>query len=101
MLGSKLFKHLTLLVLCLLALACVRGQDEDASSDEQVAKLLLYKYSDTNPVVEGKDFVISYQLVNIGNTAATSIEIGDRYDPNRYVTFLSLFVPQTADRSHH
>jgi hypothetical protein len=35
-------------------------------------------------VAEGKDFVISYQLINNGNGVATGIEIGDRYDPNRY-----------------
>ena len=84
MLSIKFLKHLTLLVFCVFfAVTSVHGQDEDMASDELSAKLLLYKYSDTNPVVEGKDFVISYQLVNIGNTGATSIEIGDRYDPNR------------------
>ncbi len=42
------------------------------------------KYSDTNPVVENEDFVIVYQLVNLGSATATSIDVADRYDPNSF-----------------
>ncbi len=42
--------------------------------------------------MEGKDFVISYQLINVGNTAATLIEVGDRYDSNRYLENPFVFV---------
>ena len=41
--------------------------------------------------MEGKDFVISYQLVNTGNGVATGIELKDRYDPNRYVENIIVF----------
>jgi len=37
-------------------------------------------------VVEGRDFLISYLLVNKGTSTATKIEIEDRYDPNSFMT---------------
>jgi len=42
------------------------------------------QFSDTNPVVEGKEFVVSYQLVNMGNAVASKIDIADNYDVNRF-----------------
>ena len=36
-------------------------------------------------VVEGRDFVVTYQLINVGNAAATGIEVADRYDATRWV----------------
>jgi hypothetical protein len=33
--------------------------------------------------VEGRDFDITYKLFNVGNAAATGIEIVDRYDATR------------------
>ena len=36
-----------------------------------------------DPVVEGKSFVVTYQLYNIGDSSANKIEVTDRYDPNR------------------
>ena len=77
---------------------------ETESEDSMEAKVFLYKvnilcvnsfndynncdviflqFTDTNPVVEAKDFVITYQLINNGNGIATGIEVRDRYDPNR------------------
>lgn len=36
-------------------------------------------------MVEGKDFLVTYQIVNSGNAAASKIEVSDRYDPTRLV----------------
>jgi hypothetical protein len=36
-----------------------------------------------DPVVEGRNFLVTYQVINIGNAAATGIEIVDRYDATR------------------
>mmetsp|Transcript_26703 Transcript_26703/g.29100 ORF Transcript_26703/g.29100 Transcript_26703/m.29100 type:complete len:83 (-) Transcript_26703:12-260(-) len=52
---------------------------ETESEDSMEAKVFLYKFTDTNPVVEAKDFVITYQLINNGNGIATGIEVRDRY----------------------
>ena len=94
----------SLLVILLVALAGVALRAEDVDYTETpTAKLVVYKvrmmpknvfntflhpppplqHSHTNAVVEGMDFVITYQLVNLGNAAATNIELVDRYDPNR------------------
>jgi hypothetical protein len=35
------------------------------------------------PLVEGKSFVVTYQLFNVGEAVANKIEVTDRYDPNR------------------
>ena len=37
----------------------------------------------TDAVVEGRDFLVTYQIINVGNAAATSIEVSDRYDAAR------------------
>lgn len=37
-------------------------------------------------MVEGKDFFISYLIINKGYATATKIEIEDRYDPNSFLT---------------
>eukprot|EP01033_Poteriospumella_lacustris_P004186 gene4186-2985_t len=77
----------SLLVILLVALAGVALRAEDVDYTETpTAKLVVYKHSHTNPVVEGMDFVITYQLVNLGNAAATNIELVDRYDPNSFET---------------
>jgi hypothetical protein len=80
-----------------------------AESDENSAKLLLYKVTQrasalvhhttliyyqlhdflslkstsTDAVVEGRDFLVTYQIINVGNAAATGIEVVDRYDATR------------------
>jgi len=41
------------------------------------------QFTSNDAVVEGRDFVVSYQIVNTGNAAATKIEVSDRYDPAR------------------
>lgn len=41
------------------------------------------KFTNSDVVVEGRDFLVSYQIVNTGNAAATKIEVSDRYDPAR------------------
>jgi hypothetical protein len=68
-----------------------------AQSEEQAARLILHKvcfavscdrfYSyrsvqvtETEPVVEGRDFVVKYKLINTGDATATNIEIQDKYD---------------------
>jgi hypothetical protein len=72
--------------------------------DENTARLLLYKVihnffrndnstiytlfqllksTPSDIVVEGQDFLVSYQIINTGNAAATKIEVSDRYDPAR------------------
>jgi hypothetical protein len=33
--------------------------------------------------VEGKDFSVSYLIVNNGDAIASKIDVIDRYDPNR------------------
>eukprot|EP01031_Cornospumella_fuschlensis_P037610 gene37611-45687_t len=72
-----------------LALAClvlnvltVLSQDE--SSVDVSPRVLLYKFTPTNPVVILRDFTISYELVNVGNSAATALEIADNYDVNSF-----------------
>ena len=55
-----------------------------AGEGEPFARILLYKSTETNPVVEQKDFVISYQVINTGEVVANNIEIADKYDPKRY-----------------
>ena len=52
-------------------------------SDESIARILLHKVSTTSPVIEGKPFEISYNVINNGEASAYSIQITDRYDPNR------------------
>jgi hypothetical protein len=36
--------------------------------------------------VEGRDFLVTYEIINVGNAAATGIEVVDRYDATRFVT---------------
>lgn len=45
----------------------------------------MYSLQSTNtaPVVEGKEFAVTYQIFNNGDGTASNIEINDRYDPNR------------------
>jgi hypothetical protein len=35
-------------------------------------------------IVEGEPFVVTYKIINNGDATATKIDIGDRYDPNRF-----------------
>jgi hypothetical protein len=49
-----------------------------AVADE--AKLFFYKTTETSPVVQNRDFVISYKLHNAGEGPAYNVEITDRYD---------------------
>lgn len=98
---SSMFSSLLVILLVALAGVALRAEDVDYT-ETPTAKLVVYKvrmmpknasntflhppslqHSHTNPVVEGMDFVITYQLVNLGNAAATNIELVDRYDPNR------------------
>jgi len=41
-------------------------------------------------VVEGKDFVVNYQIINNGNGIASNIEITDKYDPNSFETISNI-----------
>lgn len=56
------------------------------AEDEITARLFLDKSTETNPVVEGQKFVISYHLSNKGEKTASKIEIGDRYDPKSFAS---------------
>lgn len=38
-----------------------------------------------------RDFTVSYELVNVGNSAATSLEIADNYDVNRYNAYSGVY----------
>lgn len=49
-----------------------------------MSSLTFQQSSQTDPVVEGQDFVVNYLVVNTGDAIATKIEISDRYDANRY-----------------
>lgn len=68
------------LIVLVLALGLIQAEDEIT------ARLFLDKSSDTNPVIEGENFVIVYHLTNQGNAPASKIEIGDRYDPNSFAS---------------
>jgi len=48
------------------------------------AKLFFYKSTETKPVVQNRDFVITYKVVNIGDGPAYNIEITDRYDQHDF-----------------
>jgi hypothetical protein len=39
-------------------------------------------------VAEGVDFLVSYQIINIGDSTGINIDIVDKYDPKRFVTIL-------------
>jgi len=52
--------------------------------EEAAARLLVYKNTLTNPVVENQDLTINYLLINTGELAAKSIKITDFYDPNSF-----------------
>ena len=41
-------------------------------------------------MVEGKDFVVNYQIINNGNGIASNIEITDKYDPNSFETISNI-----------
>jgi hypothetical protein len=44
------------------------------------AKILFYKSIDkTEPVIENKEFVISYKIINVGDGPAYNIELSDKY----------------------
>jgi len=70
---------LLLFVLVVLCSRFTRGED-----DEESAKVLLYKSTTTAPVVEGRDFFVTYLLVNKGDATATNIEVHDRFDPKSF-----------------
>lgn len=71
--------HFFLLVLALMPRS-------SADMDEPTARLLLYKATESDPVVEGKDFQVTYKIINTGNAVATAVEVTDRYDPNSFET---------------
>lgn len=50
------------------------------------------QYTETNPVVEGQDFVVTYQIFNVGDNTANSIEVLDKYDSLRFVRTLVTLV---------
>lgn len=68
-----------LFILTILLLV-LHSSSEDAAS----SRLLLYKYSETVPVVEGKSFVVNYLVVNSGEASAIGIEIQDKYNANSF-----------------
>mmetsp|Transcript_9210 Transcript_9210/g.15294 ORF Transcript_9210/g.15294 Transcript_9210/m.15294 type:complete len:202 (+) Transcript_9210:67-672(+) len=74
---------ISLLLLVMLSVSVVQIAGD---MDENLARLLLYKYTDSDPVVEGMDFFVNYQIINTGNAAASNIEVSDRYDPNSFET---------------
>lgn len=41
------------------------------------------QFTETNPVVEGQDFVVTYQIFNTGDATASDIEVVDKYDALR------------------
>jgi len=50
-------------------------------------------------VVEGREFAVTYQIINTGNAAASKIEVFDRYDPLRSVvqhSVVSAYVTQSV-----
>ena len=64
-----------LFLFCLIIWAAVADQE---------ARLFLYKEKLTDPVVEGKDLVINYRIINRGDGPAYNIKVTDRYDPSSF-----------------
>mmetsp|Transcript_11547 Transcript_11547/g.15864 ORF Transcript_11547/g.15864 Transcript_11547/m.15864 type:complete len:204 (+) Transcript_11547:18-629(+) len=76
-------KLILLLLLCVLLIHC-RSQSD--SEHEASARVILYKSTETNPVAEGVDFLVSYQIINIGDVTGINIDIVDKYDPKSFET---------------
>jgi hypothetical protein len=43
----------------------------------------LNQSTESDPVVEGNDFLVTYKIFNTGYAAAKNVDVSDRYDPNR------------------
>lgn len=52
--------------------------------DEPIAKMFLYKYTETDPVVQGKSLIITYKVMNTGDATARDIKITEKYDKNSF-----------------
>eukprot|EP01036_Dinobryon_divergens_P023719 gene23719-32100_t len=63
-----------------------RSDTVNDGESEAAARVVLYKSTETNPVAEGADFLVSYQVINIGDAAAANIDIADKYDPKSFET---------------
>ncbi len=70
---------LLMVLLAIMLTTCV-------AFEEEAARLMVYKNTLTNPVVENEDLTINYLLINNGELAAKTIKISDFYDPNSFDT---------------
>jgi len=70
--------------LLLAVLSWFISGSEDDTNEEPIAKLIFYKSTPTDPVVENKEFGIFYEIINLGDGVARRIEVVDSYDPNSF-----------------
>ena len=50
-----------------------------------------FQSTPTASIVEGKKFIVTYQVINNGDASASKIDIMDRYDPNRFAMFFNFY----------
>lgn len=75
-----LLNIVSVIILFSASIAMVVGDDDFAG-----AKLFFHKQSATPfPLIQGKDFVVTYRVYNGGETGASLVSVTDRYDPNSF-----------------